>query len=146
MSSQARPSAWRRLISETMPEASASALRKRTISTGSPPGLRVNSVLPRREGSCAMTVLAAPRMWPFERDAGCGGELGVACGVALAGTVCVSGAGEQRVRPLRHLAKQALDRLHRSGSHAAPGRGIERVRAYALDCRHTQRVDRRLGD
>src|ERR1700730_7262595 len=67
MSSHARPSARRRVISETMPEASVSALRKRTISTGSPTGLRVNRVLPRRAGSCAMTVLAAPRMWPVDR-------------------------------------------------------------------------------
>jgi len=50
-----------------MPVASASALRKATISIGSPVGLQLNSVLPSRLRFWAMTALAASRMCPVQR-------------------------------------------------------------------------------
>ena len=42
--------------------------------------------------------------------------------------------------------KEGFERGDRAGSHAAAGRGVDRVLAQALDRRAAQGVDRRLGE
>ena len=58
-------------------------------------------------------------------------------GKAVARSIGVRGAAEERAEEHCDIDEQRLKRGHRARPHAAAGRGIERISAKALDGRDT---------
>ena len=70
----------------------------------------------------------------------------VPVGKAIARSISVRCAADERVRKPCHIDEQRLERGDRARPHAAAGRGVERVCTKILNRRETQGIDRRLGE
>src|SRR6202453_2101139 len=83
-----------------------------------------------------------PRKWDAEFSRKCL----VPVGKAIARSISVGGAADERVRKLCNIDQQRLDRGDRARTHAAAGRCVERVSPKILNGRETESIDRGLGD